>query len=90
MKYFAWDGKKNIWLQTYRGVSFEDAILRIERGEVLDVVDHPNRQRYGGQRILVLEIKGYAYLVPFVERKEEVFLKTIIPSRKATRKYLGR
>lgn len=90
MKHFAWDERKNDWLKAYRQVSFEEVILRIDRGEILDVVDHPNRKRYSGQRILIVEIDDYGYLVPFVENEHEVFLKTIIPSRKVTRKYLGR
>ena len=73
-----------------RGVCFEDVVLKIEMGEILDILDHPNKERYPGQRIFVVEIEGYAYLVPFVETEEEVFLKTVIPSRKATKKYLGR
>ena len=63
--------------------------MHIERGDILDVVDHPNRARYPNQQILVVEIDGYVYLVPFVENDEGRFLKTIIPSRKATRDYLG-
>ena len=55
----------------------------------LAVFDHPNQERYPGQKIAVVLIEGYAYLVPFVENEEEIFLKTIIPSRKATRQYLG-
>jgi len=64
--------------------------FKIEKGEVLDLLEHPNQERYPGQRIFMVEIDGYAYLVPFVETEKEVFLKTVIPSRKATRKYLGR
>ena len=60
----------------------------MSHGGLLDVLDHPNTGRYPSQRMLVVRIRGYAYLVPFVETEREVFLKTIIPSRKATRKYL--
>ncbi len=63
-------------------------MLRVEAGDVLDILEHPNMERYAGQRIFVLEIDSYAYLVPFVEVEDGVFLKTIIPSRKATRQYL--
>ncbi len=59
------------------------------RGDVLELLEHPCQQRYPGQRLFVLAIEGYAFLVPFVESEDEVFLKTIIPSRKATKKYLG-
>ncbi|MBI4518808.1 MAG: BrnT family toxin [Deltaproteobacteria bacterium] len=88
MKYFSWDAKKNEQLKQRRGVSFEEVLLHIASGDVLDVVEHPNLQRYGGQRIFVVNIGGYAYLVPFVETGNQVFLKTIIPSRKATKRYL--
>lgn len=88
MKYFAWNNEKNRALKSQRGISFEDVIFHIQRGHVLDIVEHPNQDRYQGQRILVVNIDHYAYLVPFVETENEVFLKTIIPSRKATRDYL--
>jgi uncharacterized DUF497 family protein len=89
VKYFTWDGEKNEKLKAERGVSFEEIVFHIERGDVLDILEHPNRERYGGQRIFVVQREGYAYLVPFIEEKEQVVLKTIIPSRKATREYLG-
>jgi hypothetical protein len=69
-------------------MSFERVIFHIERDEILDVVEHPNPSKYPNQRMFILDIGNYAYLVPFVETKTEIFLKTIIPSRKATRKYL--
>ena len=84
MKYFTWDAEKNGKLKVERGVSFEEIVFHIERGDVL------NQERYGGQRILVVQREDYAYLVPFVAEDEEAVLKTIIPSRKATRKYLRR
>ncbi len=89
MRYFTWSEKKNLRLQKERGVSFEAALFHIERGDLLDLLEHPNPRRYRGQRIFVVRIDDYAYLVPFVESDETIFLKTIIPSRKATRKYLG-
>ena len=88
MKYFTWDAGKNEKLKTQRGVSFEEIVFHIERGDVLDILEHPNEERYEGQRIFVMSIGGYVYLVPFVEDDEQVVLKTIIPSRKLTRKYL--
>ncbi|HEX5139744.1 MAG TPA: toxin [Dehalococcoidia bacterium] len=88
MGYFAWNLEKNERLQQERGVSFEAVVLHIENGEVLDILEHPNQMKYAGQRIFVVRIGDYAYLVPFVENEEEVFLKTIIPSRKATGEYL--
>ena len=89
MKYFAWDAEKNEKLKAERGISFEEIVFHIERGDVLDILEHPNRDRYGAQRIFVVNVQNYAYLVPFEETEDEVVLKTIIPSRKATRQYLG-
>jgi uncharacterized DUF497 family protein len=90
VKYFAWDDAKNEKLKADRGIGFEEIIFLIERGELLDVLEHPNQERYGGQRIFVVQRDDYVYLVPFVEDDKLVFLKTIIPSRKATKHYLGK
>ena len=89
VKYFSWSPEKNRLLQETRGISFEEVVFHVERGDVLDILKHPNQEKYSGQRIMVVNVEGYAYLVPFVEDDREVFLKTIIPSRKATRDYLG-
>lgn len=88
MKDFSWDITKNEKLKAERGVSFEEVIFHIARGDLLDILTHPNQDRYGGQRVFVVDVGNYAYLVPFVETESEVVLKTIIPSRKATKKYL--
>jgi uncharacterized DUF497 family protein len=88
LKYFTWDNAKNDKLKTERGISFEDVVFHIERGDVLDIVEHPDQERYSGQRIFIVQIEDYAYLVPCIEEDEFVVLKTIIPSRKATRRYL--
>jgi uncharacterized DUF497 family protein len=88
MKHHSWDNDKNEKLKKERKVSFEDVIYYIEHGQLLAIVDHPNQEKYGGQKIYVVEIDNYVYLVPFVETEKEIFLKTIIPSRKATKKYL--
>ena len=88
MKYFAWDEEKNA-LRKERGIGFEDIVFHIERGDQLDILEHPNADRYAGQRIFIVRREGYVYLVPFVEDEHTVFLKTIIPSRKATKQYLG-
>ncbi len=88
MKRVRWDSEKNLYLITERGVSFEEVLAALSRGALLDVLAHPNTAQYPNQRMFVVRIRGYAYLVPFVETDKEVFLKTIIPSRKATRKYL--
>jgi uncharacterized DUF497 family protein len=89
MDYYKWDFQKNEKLKIERGISFEQVVMHIERGDVLDLLAHPNQKKYPGQQIIVVEINEYAYLVPFVESSEGKFLKTIIPSRKATRDYLG-
>jgi uncharacterized DUF497 family protein len=88
MKTFSWNNEKNALLQAERKISFEDVVLYIEMGFLLDVLDHPNQEKYKGQKVFVVQVDDYVYLVPFVESEDEIFLKTIIPSRKATRKYL--
>jgi uncharacterized DUF497 family protein len=89
VKYFAWDDAKNEKLKAERGIGFEDVVFHIERGDLLDILEHPNPQRYAGQRIFVVRRDDYVYLIPFAEDERLIFLKTIIPSRKATRQYLG-
>lgn len=89
MKIYAWNSEKNDHLIQERGISFEDIVLNINLGNEWDIYDHPNQERYPGQKISVVLVEGYAYLVPFVESKDEIFLKTIIPSRKATKYYSG-
>jgi len=89
MKSITWNPEKNRLLQEERNISFEDVVLHLSEEGILDTFEHPNQGRYPGQQIHVIEIDGYAYLVPFVESEDEVFLKTIIPSRKATKTYLG-
>lgn len=113
VKYFDWDDAKNAKLRAERGIGFEDVVFHIERGDLLDILEHPNPSRYAGQRIFVVQREDYVYLVPFppspaslrgglrrglavalraeadVEDEDTVFLKTIIPSRKATKQYLG-
>ena len=88
MKYFSWNNEKNQLLKSERNISFEDVVFHIEKQDVLDIVQHPNQERYRGQKIFIINIDNYAYLVPFVESEREIFLKTIIPSRKATKQYL--
>ena len=89
MKAISWDHKKNEFLKAQRNVSFEDVVFHILAGDILETIDHPNVQRYPGQQVHVIAIEDYVYFVLFVESEEEVFLKTIIPSRKATKKYGG-
>ena len=88
MRLFLWSEEKNDLLKEERQISFEDIVFYISQGFLLDVLEHPNQEKYQGQKIFVVEIDEYAYLVPFIEGEQEIFLKTIIPSRKATRKYL--
>jgi uncharacterized DUF497 family protein len=89
MDYYKWNKEKNERLKTERGISFEQITMHIERGDLLDIATHPNQSKYPNQQVLVVEINDYVYLVPFVEHENGKFLKTIIPSRKATRDYLG-
>ena len=89
VKYFVWDDAKNTKLRADRGIGFEDIVFHIERGDLLDILEHPNPERCAGQRTFVVQREDYVYLVPLVEDEHTVFLKTIIPSRKATKQYLG-
>ena len=89
MKNINWDTEKSLKLKELRGICFEDIVYYIEKGDILDDYQHPNQKRYSGQRVMVIGINSYAYLVPYVEDENEIFLKTIIPSRKATEIYLG-
>ena len=90
MKPFRWDKEKNERLKAERGISFEEIVLAIESDGLQDILLHPNQRRYPGQLILVVAYGDYVYLVPSVEEDAHYFLKTIIPSRKATRDYLER
>ena len=86
---FRWDLQKNALLMRERGLSFEQIVLAVEGGDLLQVIAHPNPVRYPNQKIMVVAMDGYAFLVPFVQEEGRYFLKTIIPSRKATRDFLG-
>lgn len=88
MKVFRWDNDKNQWLRKYRGVCFEQVVILMEREDVLETIEHPNQNRYPSQKIAIVKIDDYAYLVPYVQENEDISLKTIIPSRKATNKYV--
>ena len=87
MKPFVWSSEKNEQLMAERGICFEAIVVAIEAGELLDVLEHPNQTRYPGQRILVVRLDGYVHLVPSAESDDHLFLKTIIPSRRAQRDY---
>ena len=88
MKPFRWSAEKNESLKLSRGVSFESIVIAIEADGLLDIVEHPNVTKYPNQRVLVVSFDGYVYLAPFVQEADYFFLKTVIPSRKATRDYL--
>lgn len=88
MKPFRWNHVKNEMLKIERSISFEEIVLAIEAGGLLDELCHPNSDKYPNQSVLVVALDEYAYLVPYVEEADYYFLKTIIPSRKATRDYL--
>ncbi|MBI2059599.1 MAG: toxin [Nitrospirae bacterium] len=84
---FEFDPNKNKALMRGRGISFEEIILLIDEGHLLDVVEHPNKARYPDQQMYVVDVGGYVYLVPFVREGNRVTLKTVYPSRKATKEY---
>ena len=88
-KVFNWNDEKNQQLIAERDVSFEDIVYYIQQGQLLDDLENSNQEKYPDQRIFIVEVDSYAYLVPYVENDEEIFLKTIIPSRKATKQYIG-
>jgi uncharacterized DUF497 family protein len=89
MKYYSWNEDKNQKLKDERGISFEEVVQTLEDGSYLDIIKHPNQNKYGHQKMFIIAIDNYAYLVPFVEDEEKIFLKTIIPSREATKRYLA-
>lgn len=89
MKPINWNPTKNQQIIAERGISFEDIVFYMQQGQLLDDIEHPNRNKYPDQRIFVINVDGYAYLVPYVEDRNEIFLKTVIPSRKATKQYSG-
>ncbi len=89
MKYYDWNDEKNELLKRLRGVSFEQVVLAIASGDLVDRLKHPNSEKYPHQMVFLVKIEDYIYSVPFVEDDEKMFLKTIIPNRKATKKRLG-
>jgi len=89
MKPFRWSAEKSETLKAERGVSFESIVVAVEAGGLLDILAHPNQAKYPKQRVLVVACDNYVFLVPFVEEQDYFFLKTVIPSRKATRDYLN-
>jgi len=90
MKPFRWNHDKNEALKIERSISFEEMVLAIEADGLLDELRHPNPEKYPNQSVFVVTLDGYVYLVPYIEEPDHYFLKTVIPSRKATRDYLLR
>jgi hypothetical protein len=90
MKPFRWSHQKNAMLKQECAISFEEIVLAIEAGGVLDELEHPNSEKYPNQSILAVAFNGAVYLLPYVEEPAYFFLKTVMPSRKATRNYLLR
>ena len=86
---FRWNTEKNNLLKEERGVCFEDVVTQIYEGNILDIIKHPNEEKYPGQKIYIIFLQNYAYMVPFVKNENEIFLKTIIPSRKMYKLYKG-
>jgi hypothetical protein len=89
MKLFDWDEEKNRWLKAERKISFDEIVFYIAIGNIVDIIPNKNQRKYPGQHVFVVNIEGYIHLVPFDETESKVFLRTIIPSRKATKAYLG-
>jgi uncharacterized DUF497 family protein len=89
MKPINWNPEKNRKLIEERSISFEAVVFCLQSGGLLDDVSHPKKEKYPHQRLFIVAIDDYAYLVPYIENDEEIFLKTVIPSRKATKQYLG-
>jgi len=89
MKYFDWNDEKNELLKKAQGVSFEQVELAIASGDLVDRVKHPNAAKYPNQKVFLVRIEDYIYSVPYIEDDDKIFLKTIIPNSKATKKYLG-
>jgi uncharacterized DUF497 family protein len=88
MKHFDWNKEKNAQLIAERGIGFADIVKAIRQGNVLDLINNKNRKKYPNQKVFIININNYAYDVPFVEDEEKIYFKTIIPSRKSTKKYI--
>lgn len=86
MKY-DWNPRKNEWLKKERKISFEEVVFHLSQGDVWKVADHPDQLNYPGQKIYFVIIEDFIFLVPHIIEKEYIFLKAIIPSRKATREF---
>ena len=87
---YDWSEEKDRQLREDRGIGFEDIIFHIQEGDVLLTAVHPNRKKHPNQKVLYVRVDEYVYMVPFVENEDKKFLKTIIPSRRATKKLIRR
>ena len=88
MDIFIWDGAKNELLRQMRDVCFEDAVAAIDGGRLLDILEHPDQCAYSGQKLYIIELREYAWVVPSIKMEDGIWLKTMFPSRKYTRQYL--
>ncbi len=87
---YDWNKDKNEYLKQHRGICFEDVVVAIDNNAILDVIDHPKPDKYPSQKIYIVELEGYIYMVPFIVKIDMIFLKTIIPSRKMKKIYGGK
>jgi uncharacterized DUF497 family protein len=87
---FRWNIEKNDLLKKERGVCFEDVVTQIYEDNVLDIIKHPNEEKYPGQKIYIILLQNYVHMIPFVKDEDEIFLKTIVPSRKMNKIYKGK
>ncbi|HAO22593.1 MAG TPA: toxin [Desulfobacteraceae bacterium] len=87
-KVFRWNPEKNKKLKPERDISFEEIVFCIENSALVDIIDHPNQQKYNGQKMYLVNVNEYVHVIPFVESDDEIFLKTIYPSREYTKIYL--
>ncbi len=90
MKPICWNEGKNEWLKQVRGISFDEVVVYILENKILAIKHHSNQQKYKKQKIFFVRMNGYVFMVPYGEDDEKIFLKTIIPSRKATKDYLNK
>ena len=88
VKHYQWDLLKNMWLKAERGVCFDDVLIALDSDRLIERRDHPNKDKYPNQKEFIILIEDYVYVVPFVEDEEKIFLKTVFPSRKETKRYL--
>jgi len=85
---FDWSDEKDQILRKERGIGFQDIVFHLDRGDLIAIAEHPNTEKYPNQMIMYVQVESYIYMVPYIQSGDLKFLKTIIPSRKATRKFL--